>query len=117
MKKVHLSLISIFVVILLSIFTISAWATTYYVDSVYGNDATGQSGNINLPFKTIDKINSLFQAGTIVAGDYIKFRKGTSGAPQEFRGVIDLASCSGSSGAPITLTSYGSIPQLRQRSP
>ncbi|MFI5330469.1 MAG: hypothetical protein ACHQ2F_05455, partial [Desulfobaccales bacterium] len=111
MKKVNLSLVSIFVVILLFLLTLpatSSWAATYYVDAVYGNDATGKSDNINLPFKTINKINTFFQAGTIVHGDYIKFKMGTTPTEQTFQGRINLYNCSGIAGAPITITNYGS---------
>ena len=111
MKKVNLSLLSIFVLFLFPLLTISAtsaWAATYYVDAVYGNDATGVPDNINLPFKTIAKINAFFRAGTIVHGDYIKFRRGTTPTEQTWRGeYIDLGACSGTSGAPITFATYG----------
>ena len=111
MKKINLSLIAIFVAIFLPLLTVSAtsaWAATYYVDAVNGNDATGAADNSNLPFKTVAKINTFFQSGKIVPGDYIKFKKGATPTEQIFRdNCISLYNCSGSSGAPITITSYG----------
>ena len=111
MKKVNLSLISIFVVILLSPLTISAtsaWAATYYVDAVNGNDATGVADNSNLPFKTIAKINTFFQGRKDSPRRLHQIQKRTTPTEQIFReSNIALGNCSGTSRSPITITSYG----------
>ena len=109
MKKVNALLISIFIkaICILVLFTpVPTWAATYYFDAVYGNDVTGVPDNVNRPFQSINQINSLFQAGTIVPGDYIKFRMGTAPGQQTFQGYLYLYNTCGSQGSPVTITSY-----------
>lgn len=77
----------------------------YYFDPVLGLDATGTPNNINLPYQTASKLNTLLN-GTIQAGDYIKF-KCNAGANFETNGPLTLGSTSGVSGCPVIFTSYG----------
>lgn len=66
--KYTLTLI-IFLILLCS----NAWATDYYVDADAADD-TG-TGLVGDPWKTIDKVNSEYQAGTFAYGDQILFEK------------------------------------------
>ena len=105
MKKVNLSLISIFVVILLSLLTISAtssWAATYYVDADLGNDSTG-NGTYASPWKTADYVCGR----TLAAGDIVLFKCGTTNVYGKW---ICYASQTTSDGHPITLGSYSAGP-------
>jgi hypothetical protein len=70
--------------------------TTYYVDSVDGDD--GNDGSYSTPWKTIAKVNS----ATLSPDDHILFRRG-----QTFVGRI-YPSYSGTSGHPIVYGAYGS---------
>lgn len=77
-------------------------ATTYYFSSSSGDDSrtSAQAQNQNTPWKSIQKLNSIFSS--LQPGDNILFKKGDS-----FQGTL-IVSKSGSSGAPITFGSYGS---------
>ncbi|MFC8850072.1 MULTISPECIES: right-handed parallel beta-helix repeat-containing protein [unclassified Micromonospora] len=73
-----------------------AAATTYYVNSVSGNDAAAGTGPATA-WKTLSKVNST----TFAAGDTVLFARGRSWAGQ-------LApKGSGSATAPITISAYG----------
>jgi len=79
----------------------SATANNYYFSSSSGNDSysSTQAQSQSTPWKTISKLNSFF--GSLVAGDNIYFKKG-----DVFYGRITVTK-TGSSGKPITFTSYG----------
>ncbi|NQX58665.1 sugar-binding protein [Paenibacillus qinlingensis] len=77
--------------------SVSAAATTYYVDSDGGND--GNSGtSAASPWKTLAKVNSM----TFGAGDKVLFKSGSS-----WTGTLQ-PNGSGSSGSPIIFDKYGS---------
>jgi hypothetical protein len=100
MKKATGLLTSIFVFILLLLLTLPATlasAATYYVDATRGNDSTAQPGDINYPYKTINKINSL----SLRPGDNVQFKRG-----ERWREQLNC-SWSGSAANPITFTAYG----------
>lgn len=88
--------IGVFVLILASVVTVSAANTTYYVDSVGGDD--GNAGTtISRAWKTLSKVSS----ATFGAGDRILFKSNC-----QFRGALVLHG-SGDSGVPITIDAYG----------
>ena len=94
MKKIFSKIGLIGVLLLL---VISSFATTYYVDSSAGLDSnTGTS--TGTPWKTISKVNSF----TFSAGDNVLFKRGST-----WRETISLVPKSGSSGAYITYSAYG----------
>ena len=72
-------------------------ATDYYVSSSGSDSANGLSSST--PWQSILKINSVFS--TLKPGDRILFKSG-----DHFYGSL-LISASGSSGSPITISSYG----------
>lgn len=74
--------------------------TNYYVATA-GSDASGTPTNPLTPWKTIDKVNTVWLAGTFNAGDSILFNRGNT-----FYGKI-RASEGGSSGNPIVIGAYG----------
>ena len=79
-----------------------AHATNYYFSSSDGDDArsASQAQNSYTPWKTLDKLNAI---GSILKpGDNVLFKSGDT-----FYGSI-IVNASGSSGSPITFTSYGS---------
>jgi hypothetical protein len=82
-------------------FSANAYATTYYVDSVSGSDTNSGTSTMT-PWKTLTKVNGV----TFVAGDSILFHAGGTWAGQ----LHPLGS--GSSAAPITISSYstGAMP-------
>lgn len=90
-------LLSVFVFFVVSVlFASHSRATNYYIDSVGGND--GNSGtSTNTPWKSHEMADST----TMVAGDTVHFKNGSS-----FTGAIAIAQ-SGTAANPITLTSYG----------
>jgi hypothetical protein len=89
------SLYIILAVLLLS--TTSAFATTYYVDAVDGNDSYSGTSEADA-WQTMGKIDSM----TFGPGDKIKFKKG-----QVFSGNFELHG-DGAAGNPIIINSYGS---------
>ena len=74
-------------------------ATDYYVKNGGNDGAAGTSDGT--AWATIDKINTVWNAGTFAPGDNIYFNKGNS-----FTGTIEVKE-SGSSGNPITIGAYG----------
>ncbi|TXD75454.1 Ig-like domain-containing protein, partial [Algoriphagus ratkowskyi] len=77
-------------------------AATYYFSSTYGDDArsSAQAQNQNSPWKSIQKLNSVFNS--LQPGDNIMFRNGDT-----FHGTL-IINKSGTSGAPISFGNYGS---------
>ena len=72
------------------------WATNYYVDATNGNDSNPGTSEA-APWKKIAKVNSShFQPG-----DFILFKRGETCREQL------TVPTSGTSGNPITFTSYG----------
>ncbi len=77
---------------------VTAAATTYYVSQSTGND--GNNGTTSsTPWQTLTKVGS----GTYGAGDSILLKSGDI-----WNGMLAISNCSGASGSPITLSSYGS---------
>ena len=74
-------------------------AATYYVDSLNGNDASDGSSPTTA-WKSISRVNS----STFQPGDQILFHRGGSWREQL------IVSSSGSSGAAITFSAFGSGP-------
>jgi hypothetical protein len=72
-------------------------ANTYYVSSSSGNDA--YPGTQAQPFKTVAKVNSL--QSSLKAGDHVLFKCGDT-----WRGELLTLTKSGTSGSPITYSSY-----------
>jgi parallel beta-helix repeat protein len=81
---------------------ICANATNYYFSSSIGDDnrSSAQAQNPNTPWRTIGKLNS-FSSG-LRAGDNIYFSGG-----ETYYGTINIGK-SGTAGAPITFSTYGS---------
>ena len=77
-------------------------ATNYYVSQESGNDSRSlaEAQNPATPWKSIDKINSLFNY--LKAGDAILFNRG-----EAYYGTLHI-SASGSSTSPIKIGAYGS---------
>src|SRR3982750_1302774 len=80
---------------------ISANATNYYFSTSDGDDSRSftEAQNPSTPWKSIDKLDSIFQY--LQPGDRVLFKKGNT-----FYGSIVTAK-SGTSSAPIILSSYG----------
>jgi len=83
-------------------FAAPAHAAIYFVDATGGDDSKSGTSTATA-WKKISKVNSEWSAGKFNAGDIIKFKKG-----ETWTGTTLTAAESGSSGSPITLTSYGS---------
>jgi len=82
--------------LLLLAFGPQAYSTTYYVDSLKGNDAnTGTTPDS--PWRSLAKVNSF----KFAAGDILLLRRGSS-----WREELDFPS-SGSPEAPIVIDAYG----------
>ncbi|MEB2778709.1 hypothetical protein SYJ56_25600, partial [Algoriphagus sp. D3-2-R+10] len=77
-------------------------AATYYFSSTLGDDARSstQAQNQNTPWRSIQKLNSIFSS--LQPGDNILFKNGDT-----FQGTISITK-SGTAGAPISFGSYGS---------
>src|SRR4051794_9750496 len=86
-------------------FGIKANATNYYFSTADGDDSrsSSQAQNSSTPWKSIDKLNSFFKY--LQPGDKVLFKSGDT-----FYGSI-VTNKSGTSAAPITLSSYGSGPK------
>lgn len=82
--------------------SINADAATYYFSSADGDDSrtSTQAQNSLTPWKSIDKLNSIFSS--LQAGDVILFKRG-----DVFYGSISIKK-SGNSRAPISFDAYGS---------
>ena len=72
-----------------------AGATEYFVDSAAGDDAAAGT-SVAAAWKSLDKVN----AADLKPGDVVRFRRGGL-----WRG--QLVPHSGTPGAPVTYTSYG----------
>ncbi len=79
-----------------------AKATDYYFSSTSGDDSrtAAQAQNPSTPWKTVDKLNTIF--GTLRAGDNVFFKR-----DDVFTGTI-TATASGNAAQPIVLNAYGS---------
>jgi hypothetical protein len=92
--------------LLLLMITGVANATDYYV-STSGNDSNNGTSETT-PWKSLSKVESVANAGTIHADDRILFKCGDS-----FTGTLSISSIwghsakSGTASSPITMTSYG----------
>ncbi|MDR7131761.1 hypothetical protein J2X69_004126 [Algoriphagus sp. 4150] len=100
-EKLNLLRKSVFIFMFLVGFVTSSWATDYYFSSSSGDDSrsAGQAQNSSTPWRSIDKLNSI--SSELRPGDRVLFKSGDT-----FYGSI-LVSRGGSSGNPITYTSYG----------
>ena len=98
MKKCLSLILSVITAFSFFSFSVSALAgTTYYVDSVNGNDENSGT-SISSPFKTI---SGFAKVDGFRAGDTVLFKNG---------GIYECdseISCSGTKDAPITISSYG----------
>src|SRR4051812_40294477 len=88
--------------LLLVFFLKTAFATTYYFSANSGNDSRtpAQARNPSTPWRTINKLNSIFSS--LKPGDAVLLKRG-----ETFYGTI-IISKSGKSGAPIYIGAYGS---------
>src|SRR3712207_2097522 len=79
----------------------TAGATNYYFSSVSGDDSrtSNQAQNPSTPWKTIDKLNTIF--ASLLPGDSVLFKRG-----ETFYGSI-IVGKSGTSILPITIGAYG----------
>ncbi|MBN7810772.1 right-handed parallel beta-helix repeat-containing protein [Algoriphagus sp. H41] len=89
-----------FIVLMLALVQ-QGFATDYYFSSSSGNDSRSaiEAQNSATPWKSIDKLNSI--SSLLKGGDRIFFKSG-----DVFYGTIKITK-SGSAGAPILFTSYG----------
>ena len=95
-------LILVLVIIFFGVFNSNqSLASNYYFSSSNGNDnyTNTQARNSNTPWKTIDKLNSVFTS--LMAGDSILFKRGDI-----FEGAI-IISKSGAAFAPFVFSAYG----------
>ncbi|WP_296700207.1 Ig-like domain-containing protein [Algoriphagus sp.] len=100
-KKTRLIKKVLLIIVLSVVSTSYLKATDYYFSSSTGDDnrSATQAQNSSTPWRSIDKLNAF--ADQLKAGDRILFKSGDT-----FYGTI-LISRGGSSGNPITYTSYG----------
>jgi len=89
-------------VLITTLLNIQTQAANYYFSSTDGDDArtSVQAQNSSTPWRSIDKLNSIFSS--LQTGDKILFKRGDT-----FYGSISITR-SGASGSPITFDSYGS---------
>src|SRR4051812_36948298 len=90
-----------FLLTLLLVNSIAAYATNYYFSSVSGDDSRSlnEAQNSQTPWKSLSKLNAIMPL--LAAGDIVSFKSG-----EVFDGTI-LLTKSGTSNSPITFTSYG----------
>ncbi len=102
MEKLSTNLIKATLFSLLYLICLVAYPATYYFSSSLGDDArsSAQAQNQNTPWRSIQKLNSIFT--TLQPGDNILFKNGDT-----FQGTITITK-SGTAGAPISFGSYGS---------
>jgi major membrane immunogen (membrane-anchored lipoprotein) len=105
MKKRLNYLPSFLVAILFIVCAVNSNAATYHFSSTAGDDSrsAAQAQNESTPWRSIQKLNSIFQ--TLQPGDKILFKSG-----DVFHGEI-VISRSGNPGAPIFFGSYGTGPK------
>ncbi len=101
----YLKIFTRFSIVLFSFFVMASGnthAATYHFSSSSGKDSRSSSKaqNPQTPWKSIEKLNSIFS--TLQPGDKILFKRGDT-----FYGEIKITK-SGSSGAPISIGSFGS---------
>src|SRR5688572_25112942 len=91
----------IFLLLFVSL-AVTVEATNYYFSSTNGNDArsAAEASNPATPWKSLSKLNSIM--ATLNPGDNVYFQRG-----DYFEGAITITR-SGTSGAPITFSAYGS---------
>jgi uncharacterized repeat protein (TIGR02059 family) len=87
-----------FFAVLLLALSLTVSATDYYI-STSGDDAVNTGLSPASPWKTIDKVNSIFPS--LKPGDRVLFNRG-----DRFYGTIIIGK-SGTGGAPITIGAYG----------
>jgi len=90
------NLFTISLTVFFTIFSFSAFATTYYLSSSSGND-NNSGTDPSSPWRTIDKLNSY----NLQAGDNVLFKRGDT-----FYGGININS--NNSGSPVNFGAYGS---------
>jgi len=90
------NLFTISLAVFFTIFSFSAFATTYYLSSSSGND-NNSGTDPSSPWRTIDKLNSY----GLQAGDNVLFKRGDT-----FYGGVNINS--NNSGSPINFGAYGS---------
>ncbi|WP_194774680.1 Ig-like domain-containing protein [Pararhodonellum marinum] len=78
------------------------FAASYYFSDLSGNDSrsAAEAQNPDTPWKSIDKLNAIFNS--LQPGDQILFKRG-----ETFYGSIRMSK-SGTNGAPIVFSAYGS---------
>ncbi len=88
-------------VLLVATFSQTAMATNYYFSQISGNDSRSatEAQNPNTPWKSIAKLNSIFN--TLKPGDVVYFKRG-----EVFYGTIQVTK-SGAAGNPIVFDAYG----------
>src|SRR5690554_5826108 len=98
MKTIVLNISLLFVVLACSN---SIFAANYYFSMTSGNDSRSstEAQNPNTPWKSIEKLNAIFN--TLKPGDAVYFKRG-----ETFYGTIHLTK-SGTAGRPITIGAYG----------
>ncbi|SIN73523.1 Ig-like domain-containing protein [Algoriphagus halophilus] len=94
-----------FSIVLVAVLTVPGFATDYYFSSVSGDDSRSaiEAQNPSTPWKSIEKLNSF--GANLKGGDRILFKSG-----ETFYGAIHIIK-SGSTGAPLQFTSYGTGPK------
>ncbi|MDO9551482.1 Ig-like domain-containing protein, partial [Rhodonellum sp.] len=102
MKKTSANLIKATFFSFLFLICLVAYPTTFHFSSSLGDDARSiaQAQNENTPWKSIQKLNSIFNI--LRPGDKILFKNGDA-----FYGTLSITK-SGTAGAPISFGSYGS---------
>lgn len=101
MKTGKLILFLIALAILIFVLALRANATTYYVDPARPDD-NGNGTSEATAWKTLNKVNSFWSAGSFAPGDNILLKRGGT-----YYGSINVTE-SGTSGNPITISNYGS---------
>ncbi len=92
----------IFTFLILALLVNTAFASTYYISSVSGDDSrsSSQAQNPATPWKTLSKLNSYFSS--LNPGDIVLLKRG-----EVFYGSIRV-NRSGTESQPITISAYGS---------
>ena len=100
-KKCYFAFNSLFIFAILLIFNIEVYGKNYFFSSSSGDDtrSTTQAQNPSTPWKTINKLNSIFSS--VIPGDSLLLCRGDT-----FYGSI-LVAKSGTSALPIVIGAYG----------
>jgi len=80
--------------------------TSYYVDQDGGSDSNSGTAS-GQAWKTLDKVDDNFYAGTFGAGDSINFQGGDTWTHTDADDVLFIRDCSGSSGNEFVIQAYG----------